>query len=122
MTLADGISIAVGIIVIGGGIVGIVRWLDKGKVQSQVDSLKEKNEELGKRLSEIQLELKANSINDQSLKDRVLKIEASHDGINTSINELKDMVKTMINKFDQKQSDVNLLTQRIAVLEDRHGN
>lgn len=106
------IGVAVGFTVIGGAIVGVVRWLDKGKLISDIADLKE-------RVLNLEAEAKENLSNDQKLRETVIRIEASHDGLNTSMAELKVLIKDVITKLEARQSELNLINSKIAVLEEK---
>ena len=112
MSVEEIIGVGVGFTVIGGAIVGVVRWLDKGKLISDIADVKE-------RVVRLEVEAKENAANDQLLRETVIRIEASHDGLNKSMDELKGMIKDFLAKLEAKQDEMNLINNKIAVLEEK---
>ena len=97
---------------VGGAVIGVVRWLDKSRLENSV-------KDLDKRIGKLEDEYIINTANDQSLKERVIKIESSHDSLNTTMLELKDMVKTVLNKLEERQEVLSDLKREVAVLKQK---
>ena len=49
----------------------------------------------------------------------MIKIESSHDSLNTTMLELKDMVKTVLNKLEERQEVLSDLKREVAVLKQK---
>lgn len=119
MTIEEILGIGAAFTVVGGAIVGVVRWLDKGKIVQDIEQLKKDNNEQNKLIEALKEEVRHNTEKDQELREKVIKIEASHDSLNTAIGEMKNMLKEVLGKLEQRQEAINEIGNKVAVLEQK---
>ena len=112
MSIEESLGVAGLLVLVVGPVIGVVRWLYKSRLEN---SLKD----LDKRIGRLEDEYIINTANDQALKERVIKIESSHDSLNTTMLELKDMVKTVLNKLEERQEVLSDLKREVAVLKQK---
>jgi len=119
MNLNELIGVGVGFTVIGGALVGIVRYLDKGRLVNDIEQLKKVTSQLTEDIKDIKKEVKDNAVKDQALREKVLVVESTNNNFNNSLTELKDMLSTVLEKLEERQESVNKINQQIAVLQSK---
>ena len=119
MNLNELIGVGVGFTVIGGALVGVVRYLDKGRLVNDIDQLKKVTSQLTEDIKDIKKEVKDNAAKDQVLREKVLVVESTNNNFNNSLTELKEMLSTVLEKLEERQESVNKINQQIAVLQSK---
>ena len=119
MNLNELIGVGVGFTVIGGALVGVVRYLDKGRLVNDIEQLKKVTSQLTEDIKDIKKEVKDNAAKDQVLREKVLVVESTNNNFNNSLTELKDMLSTVLEKLEERQESVNKINQQIAVLQSK---
>jgi|TARA_S200002703_G_C3775760_1_gene238869 F0F1-type ATP synthase epsilon subunit len=121
MTIADALSVAGGVIFVGGTSITIFK-------KSVIDPLAKKNDVLEQKITELDRKVeknkedneanwKKNSEDDQKLKEAHIKLEAKHDNlidINNQMNSKLDKIFEMLEKRSEVESRI---TERLAKLE-----
>jgi len=119
MNLNELIGVGVGFTVIGGALVGVVRYLDKGRLVNDIEQLKKVTSQLTEDIKDIKKEVKDNAEKDQVLREKVLVVESTNNNFNNSLTELKEMLSTVLEKLEERQESVNKINQQIAVLQSK---
>ena len=119
MSIEDILGIGAAFTVVGGAIVGVVRWLDKGKIIQDIQQLKKDLDEAEQSIINLEREVKFNTVKDQELREKVIRIESSHDSLNTAMREMKDMLKEVLVKLEQRQDAINEIGNKVAILEEK---
>ena len=122
MNIAEITTIVVAFITVGGAIVGIVRWLDKGQIMSDINGLKIENQDLQKQLASLKEELKENAKQDRELEKNFIALRSSYDNVNRNVEEMKGLLEKLIDKLETRQDTLNEISQKVAILEEKQNN
>ena len=119
MTATEIGGVATAFVVIGGAIVAVVRWLDKGKITQDIEQLKKDIDEADKEIKSLKDELKTNAAKDQELRERVISIDSANSAISDTMTEMKEMLKEVLVKLEQRHTEINDIKNKISVLETK---
>lgn len=122
MNIAEITTIVVAFVTVGGAIVGIVRWLDKGQIMSDINGLKIENQDLQKQLASLREELKENAKQDRELEKNFIALRSSYDNVNRNVEEMKGLLEKLIDKLETRQDTLNKISQKVAILEEKQNN
>lgn len=122
MNIAEITTIVVAFVTVGGAIVGIVRWLDKGQIMSDINGLKIENQDLQKQLASLREELKENAKQDRELEKNFIALRSSYDNVNRNVEEMKGLLEKLIEKLETRQDTLNKISQKVAILEEKQNN
>ena len=122
MNIAEITTIVVAFVTVGGAIVGIVRWLDKGQIMSDINGLKTENQDLQKQVASLKEELKENAKQDRELEKNFIALRSSYDNVNRNVEEMKGLLEKLIDKLETRQDTLNEISQKVAILEEKQNN
>ena len=122
MNVVEITAVVVAFITIGGAIVGIVRWLDKGQIMSDINGLKTENQDLQKQVASLKEELKENAKQDRELEKNFIALRSSYDNVNRNVEEMKGLLEKLIDKLETRQDTLNEISQKVAILEEKQNN
>lgn len=122
MNVVEITTIVVAFVTVGGAIVGVVRWLDKGQIMSDINGLKIENQDLQKQLASLKEELKENAKQDRELEKNFIALRSSYDNVNRNVEEMKGLLEKLIDKLETRQDTLNEISQKVAILEEKQNN